>query len=156
MKYELHVTVSEDTDTIEFLKWCYEWKRKPILILLDKGDNKVQQMFTETAVLSQDSFAKTWADQVVKSTSWDVVRCKLESDELYGPCEYYEQHTKFAINPGPQTGYGLSTNLLNNKWFLTSRANLCHALDAGHVASMDSERERVIIDSNKDLDKGWL
>lgn len=156
MSYELHVTVSEDTNIFEFLSWCRDNKLKPILIQLDKGENRIQPIFTDIAMLGSDRYAKVWSDQVLTTWKrWEVVRVKLESDTLYGNCEYYEQHTGYVYNPGIRSGFALSTNLLNDKWFLTTRSLKLENLIANHDGHKN-ERERIIFDTNKDLDKGWL
>lgn len=184
--YEIHITAFEypEKDNIEkFKKFNKEVmsETKTLLIALSSGKYPMQLMATVKAldVSENEIILDSEILNKIYSSSFPVVRLKVESSDMEGDYVYYEAHWKI-VKPLQSTcrklvkdfykdqGFHYSWNMLTEKvHWLTSRAYKCspraainlfddqaRILEEDHVVATH-HYERVIIDTNKGLDFGW-
>lgn len=164
--YELHITFRKDVDLIPWLKWCRAGGGKPLLIILDSGKHPIQPMIGLRGNFFSDKEAEKFAAVEFESAKfWGIERVKLEAANLDGQAQYFEAHWKYTGKlEGEFPGFMRSDNLLTNSHYLTRRApSLDHSIFPTELKLQDYlgpvdakvHYERVLFDSNKDLDTGW-
>ena len=140
--YEVHVTITPDSDPGAWWALCQELDIKPLYIRLDKGVHIDQYMcaanFTGTSAEAID-YARNLTERVAEEFS--VMRTKLEAplyeyDPKVRP-EYFESHLKLILSPEKaslvsllsEDFLGLSRSIWGaprgyEKWYLTERIQM--------------------------------
>ena len=172
----------EDIERLKHFNKENMTEAKTLLIGLNYGQFPLQLISTIKALEEQDEQWMLLAGELLADTyknSFPVVRLKVESSNLEGKAVYFEAHWKI-VRPLQSTyrkllndfykdeGLYFSRNMLVEKvYWLTSRAYNCSATRAldifeEHSKVLDEDKvsavhhyERVIIDTNKNLDSGW-
>jgi len=182
--YELHVTVLPD-DVLGFTAFCEKIKAKPLYIQLSQGRHPDQLMLAAAHMLSDDKQARAWADDYgnMVKRNFPVIRTKLESRLVDGPNEYYEAHWKLDFKHDREywtcatLDFGLANSLLlHSRSLLDTRIhylsqriyNMTDPIAASTAFNASGVKinfhglplvkahyERVVYDSNQEIDNGW-
>ena len=180
--YEIHLT----TDPIEAAQWpafraaAEAAGMAALVVALARGTHPLQPMLTLHRHCGPDEIrpAAEAAARHPALAPYPIRRCKIEQDAAVdtGPFLYYEWHGRLAVVPQDEDrlttlcqaqGGHLSRNVLRGGMMryvtlreIESRAALerrVAALSASLAGTLDKQCwERVVFDSNLDLDAGWL
>jgi|ERR1700739_2050117 len=178
MKYELHITVEGESDkalVARFQDYCIASQLcKSNLIALSSGIYTPQLMLAKKTTFDSDDAAIEWGmriSEAIASEGFKPTRIKVESPLTEGLSAYYESHFKFRSGtPVTFGGFLKSNNVLHDGIHYLSLRHYVVGDVAGAFAKFESGKvttskvpsfegchyERVIIDTNPQIDSGWV